>query len=262
MPYTKNGIKYPRCTNIISDCTDSSGALTQWAANMVVEYMKEHLSDDPFCPYKGSEIFEKLEKARFNFRKVSQKALDIGSEVHDQIEKYLKACMVGKSLGETLSLVDAMENLSEESKNAFGAFLKWKDENNLKPISLEQTVWGERWAGTCDYLGYYKDKLYVIDWKTSKAFYPEMRYQVAAYRSVTRYPTGEHYHSHGIKGHAKHYYPEGCGILRLDKETGMPEFKDTSKTYEKDLRVFNCMVELYFARHPRIAKRFDGVIPF
>ena len=260
MPYTKNGIKYPRCTNIISDCTDSSGALTQWAANMVVEYMKEHLSDDPFCPYKGSEIFEKLEKARFNFRKVSQKALDIGSEVHDQIEKYLKACMVGKSLGETLSLVDAMENLSEESKNAFGAFLKWKDENNLKPISLEQTVWGERWAGTCDYLGYYKDKLYVIDWKTSKAFYPEMRYQVAAYRwAINEKNAGS------IVGGNRPYPSQqiqGCGILRLDKETGMPEFKDTSKSYLDDLRVFNCMVELYFARHPRIRKRFEGIIPF
>ena len=47
----------------------------------------------------------------------------------------------------------------------------------------------------------------------------------------------------------------GCGILRLDKETGMPHFKDTSKTYKSDLNVFNKMEELYFARHPRIAKR-------
>ena len=257
-PYKKNGIVFPRCTNIISDCTDSSGALTQWAANMVVEYMKEHLSDDPFCPYKGSEIFEKLEKARFNFRKVSQKALDIGSEVHNAIERYLENVMCDHLIKDYYSLT------TKEAKRAFKAFLDWEKEVNLKPISLEQTVWGKNFAGTCDFYGYYKDKLYVIDWKTSKAFYPEMRYQVAAYRwaignkALWEYrPTDEE-----MPFFKRNYLPQGCGILRLDKETGMPEFKDTSKTYEKDLRVFNCMVELYFARHPRIRKRFEGIIPF
>jgi hypothetical protein len=44
----------------------------------------------------------------------------------------------------------------------------------------------------------------------------------------------------------------------LNKETGMPTFKDTSKTYKKDLQVFNKMLELYFLKHPRIAKRFEG----
>ncbi|HUT16958.1 MAG TPA: hypothetical protein VMW84_01520, partial [Acidobacteriota bacterium] len=103
----------------------------------------------------------------------------------------------------------------------------------------EETVWGDRWAGTMDFYGSYKGKFYIIDWKTSKKFYPEMRYQVAAYRSIAG------------------SVPVGCGVLMLDKETGMPTFKDTSKTYEKDLSVFNKMVELYFLRHPRIAKRFE-----
>lgn len=231
-------IKYPSVTTIISDCTDSSGALTQWAANMTVEYMKEYISDDPFCPYKGSEIFELLEKARFNFRKVSQKALDIGSEVHNAIEMHLQN--------------KAFKITTPQGTQAYNAFLEWKKEVDLKPISLEQTVWGDRWAGTLDFYGYYKDKLYVIDWKTSKAFYPEMRYQVAAYRYAIRYQEFETF-----------FKPiEGCGILRLDKETGIPEFKDTSKTFEKDLKIFNRMVDLYFERHPRIAKQFDSIIPF
>ena len=100
-------------------------------------------------------------------------------------------------------------------------------------------MWGDKWAGTLDFVGDYKNRLYVIDWKTSKAFYPEMPYQVAAYRSAVQKKV------------------EGCGILRLDKEFGMPYFKDTSKSYESDLFVFEKMVELFYARHPRIRAKFE-----
>ncbi len=34
--------KYPSVTTIISGCTDASGALTQWAANMTVEHIREN----------------------------------------------------------------------------------------------------------------------------------------------------------------------------------------------------------------------------
>ena len=116
--------------------------------------------------------------------------------------------------------------------------MKWKDDNDVKPIYLEQTVSSKYWAGTLDFLGWYNGKLYVIDWKSSKSFYPEMRYQIAAYRSAAP--------RHGV---------EGCAVLRLDKLTGLPEFKDYSKTYEKDLKVFNAMVDLFYLRHPRLAKK-------
>ena len=80
-------------------------------------------------------------------------------------------------------------------------------------------------------------KKYVIDWKSSKAIYAsDYGPQIAAYRSTFD-------------------DVEGCGILRLDKLTGEPEWKDFSKRYESDLNIFNKMVELYFARHPIIAKK-------
>ena len=242
-PKGKNVI--PSVTEIIGDCTDKSGALTQWAANMVVQYMKEHLSDDPFCPYKGDEIFELLEKARFNFKTVSQKALDIGSEVHGLIEKYLKDNSSVNSM--------VLPNYRDEVRNAFDAFWSWKTEHNLKPISLEQTVYGDGWAGTADFIGLFDDKLFVIDWKSSKAFYPEMRYQVAAYRSEV-WVTGKEC-GRGFNHRAD---VQGCGILRLDKTTGEPSWHDTSKSYKQDLRIFNRMVDLYFERHPIIRKRARG----
>jgi len=276
MPYEKEGIKYPRCTQIIGDCTDKSGALIQWGANCVVEWIRDNC-DKFYNEYEeGTQdktyIIDDyaLNQARFAYKTVSDKALDVGSEVHRLVEHFLQWKLDGKGLWSRK--IPKKEKV--EVTNAFNAFYKWQEEHNLKPIELEKTVYGSRWAGTLDFYGYFDDKLYVIDWKTSKpknkktgkGIYPEMRYQVAAYRSARTYlPTEKpkDFDEHAAKEAKRLSNPiEGCGVLRLDKETGMPDWNDTSKSYERDLRVFNRMVDLYFERHPRVAKRFEGIIPF
>ena len=91
--YMLNGKKYPSVTTIIGDCTDKSGALTQWAANMVVEWLRKNCTSDFNWGSEENfyEVYEEdLNNARFNFRNVSQEALDIGSLVHNWIEEYLK----------------------------------------------------------------------------------------------------------------------------------------------------------------------------
>lgn len=231
--YDKEGRKFPSVTTVISDCTNSSGALVQWSANQTVEWIRQNCKkEEPIgtttLPLHFKVYEDDLDKARFEFRKVSQKALNIGSEVHNAIEKHLQ--------GLDYALT------TKKAKKAFQAFLDWENEVNLKPIKLEHTVFGNKWAGTLDFEGYYKGKKYVIDWKTSKAFYKEMDYQAAAYRGASSKDV------------------EGCGILRLDKEFGFPTFKDTSKSYVQDLKVFNCMVELFFERHPLIRKKFKETL--
>ena len=229
--YKKDGFEYPSVTTIISDCTDKSGALTQWAANMTSQYAISWIDDHSYCDLNtGSWVVdsehmeEVLEDARFNFRNVSQEALDIGSAVHDAIEYYLIK-------GMTPELKD------DKAKSGFDAFLKFEDDHKLKPLGLEETVYGNCWAGKLDYRGLFDGKKYVIDWKSSKAIYAsDYGPQIAAYRSTFD-------------------DVEGCGILRLDKLTGEPEWKDFSKRYESDLNIFNKMVELYFARHPIISKK-------
>ena len=269
MPYEKDGIKYPRCTQIISDCTSKGDAMTQWAANCVVEHLKAwcEKTENIYIDKNGRKYFDAIDEsllneARFAYKTVSDKALDVGSEVHNAIEWYLK--------NEKIPTFKTQEAIS-----AFKAFHDWKDEHNLKPIELEKTVYGSRWAGTLDFYGYFDDKLYVIDWKTSKpknkktgkGIYPEMRYQVAAYRSEKNKEIADEILSNrkyegDRSGEMFRKMVVGCGVLRLDKETGMPDWNDTSKTYEQDLRVFNRMVDLYFERHPIVAKRFAHLMPF
>ena len=229
--YTRNGVKYRSVTTIIGDCTDSSGALTQWAANQTVEWIKENIKQEAQPKYKGCYIVNDLDlnRARFEFRHTSEAACNIGSEVHNAIEMNLQ--------GKQFSLS------TKKAHSSFKAFRKWKKKVSLKPIGLEIIVWGERSAGTLDFVGYLNGKLYIIDWKTSKAFYPEMRYQVAAYRNFYSRISG--------------MVAEGCGVLRLDKETGKPFFQDTSKTYQSDLVVFYNMVDLFYSRHPKIRAEFE-----
>jgi len=229
--YPKGEHMLPSVTTIISDCTDKSGALCQWSANQAAESISNLAVSDIF-PWISVHK-DDTNASRFAYKETSDVAKDVGKEVHDAIEKYLRLYMEGVGV--------RLEWKTEQAKTAFEAFIKWTAEHDLRPIALEQKVYGNCWGGTLDYLGRFDDKLYVIDWKSSKAFYPEMRYQVAAYRS-----TWEQFDSS---------YIEGCGVLRLDKTTGLPSFHDTSKTYLKDLSVFNAMLQLYMLRHPIIARK-------
>jgi len=229
--YKKDGFEYPSVTTIISDCNPKDWG-PQWGANMVVEWIKKNCSlfNSDVDPESYYEVWESdLDNARFNFRNVSQEALDIGSAVHSAIEYYLKTGREPK-----------IEH--EKVLAGFVAFLEWKDEHKLLPLALEETVYGNCWGGQLDYRGMFNGKQYVIDFKTSKAIYPaDMGPQIAAYRSTF-----------DVRSDC---IIEGSGILRLDKETGLPEWKDFSKRYESDLNIFNKMVELYFARHPIIARK-------
>ena len=228
--YKIDGLELPTVTTIISDCTDKSGALTQWAANMVCEWIKQNCIIPKRGNYMNGEDYcvslEDLDNARFNFREVSQTALDIGSAVHQSIEDYL---MTGKDPQKTKE--------DDRILAGFIAFLEWMDNNHVEVIDVEQTVRGRYWAGTRDLKAVINGKVAVVDFKTGKAIYAnEYGPQIAAYRS----PDPD---------------VEESWILRLDKETELPEFKDFSKRYESDLNIFNAMVELYMLRHPRIAKK-------
>jgi hypothetical protein len=203
-----------------------------WIRQNCEKYRVSPITNVPFFEFAYEVFEEDLDLARNNFRDVSQTALDVGSEVHTAIEKYTDR----KILDRGASIIDIVDSLSGQAANAFGAFLEWVDENHFEPIESEKTVYGPNWAGTLDVVCLLNGKKTVIDYKTSKAHYlSEHGPQVAAYRSCE-------------KDVVQH------GVLRLDKKTGVPDYKDYTKRYERDLRVFQAAVNLYFTRHPRIAK--------
>jgi hypothetical protein len=228
VPHTyKHGkLIYPSVTTIIGDCLNKAGALNQWAANSAVGYVKDHWEE-----MQGMGIGECLNAARFDYKRLSREALEIGSEFHELAESFY---VVGEY---RFPLDDRPKTL-----NCIDAFYSWDSDNAPKIIATERTVLGENWGGTldleCDLNGIHT----IVDYKTSKAFYMDsMLPQLSAYWSVTD--------------------AEEAGILRVDKETGEYEYKRLKKKQlEKGLRIFNAMLNLYLIRHPIIAKRAG--VPF
>lgn len=226
--YSYKDKKLPSVTTITSQL-DKSGALTSWAAGACVDYILEQFNEVRHWTKEWTldDLYPIVESARKEFRKISHKALDTGSAVHLAIERYINT-------GEE------PQAPSDQVLSAFLAFLEWYDQYQVQPIKTEHTVYDpeENYAGTCDLVCTLCPhptefpgirEVYLVDFKSSKGIYEEMRYQVAAYRNCVPDVTG-------------------CGILRLDKETGMPEWKDTTETYEQDLVVFSFLCGLWWAR--------------
>jgi hypothetical protein len=232
--------KLSSVTTIISDCTDKSNALLPWATKAVCQHIRENCEWAKYSPslslpmeeYEQHKTFlvssTALDNAQKNYRDISKEALDVGSAVHHAIEDWLN---LGKE----------PINPPDQVLAAFVAFLEWADEHKLKCDGAELTVTDGRSAGTLDFVGEIDHERTVVDFKASKAIYKEHKIQIAAYRYMynldfTQLPATR------------------CGILRLDKLTGFPEYRDCTKTYKEHLNIYHKMVDLYYARHPILRK--------
>ena len=221
--------KVPSPTGIIGACT--SKFLHQWSANEVCNWIKDN------CSVSMAEVcylvgIADLDKARTHYKTVSEEALSVGSEVHDLCEHY------------TVTDNQVTKKTRPEVLNSYNAFLEFRSDYVVLPTANEETVYGvvdgRRWAGTLDFRGTLDGDPWILDYKTSKALY-DANIQTAAYRST-------------FKGSYRY------GALRLPKD-GIPlkngklyEFKEYTKKYKQDLRIWENMVKLYFSSHPRIAK--------
>jgi hypothetical protein len=223
--YKKGELQYPSVTTIIGECSDKN-ALIQWSSNSAVQFCIDHWEQ-----MQGLGIDSCLNAARFDYRRLSKEALKVGSEVHNTIEYDLKhgACLIGSEV--KLSC--------PEADNAMMAYLHFRTDNTLDPQKVEYTVYGDGWAGTMDFKGLLDGKKTLLDWKTSKAIYMDSYGpQLGAYWV------------------ADGRWAEQAGILRLDKVKGEYELKLLKpKRLEHYYNIFCAMTELYFLRHPIIAKK-------
>lgn len=183
------------------------------------------------------QLKEIIEAGRNASKDKSEEALNVGSQVHHLIERHIK----GENLEE-----GSLDNMQVSS--AYSAFLEWESENIDKWICTEQTVYDNdmKVAGTMDAGANMKSGgFYIIDFKTSKGFYEDYPIQIAAYRKMFE-------QTHGL-------IPDGMGILRLDKETGTPYWKDYSKDYERFLQVFQHLANAWWLMKTRRLK-YSGAV--
>jgi hypothetical protein len=211
--YTIDGMEFPSVTTVL-DCLGKGDALMHWAVGQAMIYIRQNRG-------LGLGLEELLEKASKNWMTVKEEAAGIGSEIHDLIEKYIQH---GK---------DAVGQYRPEVTHGFLAFLEWERAHGVKWIKSEFQIVSRvhGYAGTLDAICIYEDRPYVIDFKSSRGFYDTFGMQIAAYR-----------HAAEEMGHDV----QGVGILRLDKVTGDPEWKDYSATYDRDITAFLKLLDFYY----------------
>jgi len=256
MSYTYKDEQYPSVSTILGQL-DKSGALIPWSLNCYESKMLELIQDELYDNEDGYIIYENvlediIKQAKKEYKNVSGEALDIGTQVHDAIEQYIKT---GK---------DLTGELKPEVENGFIAFLEWEKEHVDKWLESEiktvNTKYG--YGGTYDAIFQHKNgKIIMLDFKTSKAIYPENWLQLSAYKKARETLSGEYsiFFDRGQTATFNYNLEpikiDGVGILRLDKITGLPEYKRRDeKRAEHDWESFKSLTNFYYQHKKRRLK--------
>jgi len=113
-----------------------------------------------------------------DYREVRDNAADIGTLAHYLILCHLK--------GEQPNTEDYSAADIDKAENCLIKYYDWEKENPIEAVMVETPLVSEqyRFGGTIDCLARLNDELILIDHKTGKGIYPEMFYQLAAYRQL------------------------------------------------------------------------------
>jgi hypothetical protein len=226
--YGIDGVEYPSVTTILG-VLGKGDALLDWSARCTAQYIRENVDK--------VGIEKALELAPAFWREAREEAADIGAEIHDLIHKYIK---FGR---------DATGAMRPEVENGFLAFLEWEKIHDVKWIETEKTVISKKhgFAGTLDAICMFEGKRYLIDFKSSKAFYDGFDMQLGAYR---------------IAAAEMECKTEGCGILRLDKTTGANEWKDFTDKQDQAGAAFLALARFYYLQKTRRLKNNPFVLNY
>jgi len=187
--YTVEGKEVPSSTGILK--VINKPALIYWALNVGGEYLESNLPVG-----KAIDEIEKvslIDGMKREHRLVSKKASNIGTLVHDCIEKYIKKKIDG-------SYSDFDYPVNEAAVNSVLAFLEWEQQHDIKYLRSESKVYSiqHNYAGTDDIEAIIDGELGIIDLKTSSGIYPEYFLQLASYAMGRLEETGEEFTNNWI----------------------------------------------------------------
>ena len=166
-----DGELVPSITNVLGVL--NKPALPRWAAKMVAE--QAVAMRDSLPKLDEAEAIDMLKGAPW---RSSGRAADRGTTIHAYLETRLQGLEPKEISGEAARF-----------RKAADAFL---DEWTPEPLHLEMTVFGDGYAGTGDLWATLNNgAVAVLDYKTSKAIYPEAALQLAALAHATTTPDGD-----------------------------------------------------------------------
>ncbi len=114
-----------------------------------------------------------------DYREVRDAAARVGTLAHLLITCHLK--------GETPDARNCSAIEMKKARSCFAKYLKWEKEHPITPVMIETPLVSEefKYGGTPDLLASLDGEFTLIDFKTGgSGIYPEMFYQLAAYRQL------------------------------------------------------------------------------
>lgn len=236
--YTINETELPSVTTILGLL--DKPYLLQWAAEQAAKSVIERLKRT-YTGYMGSVQDILIQEAKTAYQRVSGEAKDIGSQVHQLLEYYVKAKIDNTEL-------PTDKDYDNEVKLCYRSFLIW--EAHYKPvwIASEMTVYNTElgYAGTLDAVCMIDEKIYVIDFKTDKQISDTYPMQISAYKEAYNLMLDQ---LNSPLSRASHQ-----GILRLPKNGDSFEWVDYSEEYEKSLCAFSGLLKYYYYSKKRRLK--------
>ena len=159
-----------------------------------------------------------------DYRKDRDKKADIGTGIHNHILAHHK--------GEEPDLSEYTATEIDQIENGFLKYLDWEKEHPIEVIEVEKPMVSEifRFGGTPDLIAKSNGSVILVDYKSGKAIYDEMAYQLAAYIKLAE---------------GAGFTIDNARILRVgrDEIEGFEERVFTS--LEKQWKVFQHCLEIY-----------------
>jgi hypothetical protein len=171
------------CTGIL----DKSRFLIPWAVGLAEKHVRAFLESNT-GPFAREEIVPILEEAVRQHQLKKEDAASVGGSVHAYAEAFALA-VISRS-----EVPQIPEEADERVRAGVNAFLSWFVSNDVKFVHAEKLVYSQShgFAGLIDAVADVNGKRMLIDYKTSKGVYTEMRYQIAGYRIAFEEEHGEH----------------------------------------------------------------------
>lgn len=222
------GAAVPSVTKVLG-VISKGDALIQWSANAVNDFYHSRLQ--PGLTLSEAEIAEWYSEAKSAHRRLSMSATDIGSEAHRWIEGLLEARLSGTLWENLPTWVPEHPQIG----NCCNAAYEWLKAEQVEPLEVERRLFSKKfkYAGTADLIAKIGDELVLVDWKSSKAIYPEYYLQTAAYVKALEEERPELKFGRRI-------------LVRLGKEDGAFEAVELPRsTFSRDWRGFKGALDLF-----------------
>lgn len=170
---------------------DKSSALIWWAIGKCKDFL--HANLELLAKTKdGKVIAELIEEAGKQHQLAKEEAADLGTQVHDWVDKYTQA---NKKIKAEMVKPENLKGLDERVVNGISAFLRWIKKQKVEFLENEKLVYSNKhdYVGLLDAKAKINGKLALVDYKTSKGVYSTYRYQTAAYLKADEEESGVKY---------------------------------------------------------------------